>query len=64
MKILYNKTMREKSELDSIIEMLTQWVTAVKLRNTVNDTGINRTSENLVLRLLNAAYGYELKNLN
>lgn len=56
--------MRDKSELDSIIEMLTQWVTAVKLRNTVNDTGINRTSENLVLRLLNAAYGYELKNLN
>jgi WD40 repeat protein len=64
MKILYNKAMREKRELDSVMAMLTQWVTAVKLRNTVNDTGINRTSENLVLRLLNAAYGYDLKNLN
>ena len=56
--------MREKSELDVVIEMLTQWVTAVKLRNSVNDTAINRTSENLVLRLFNVAYGYELKNLN
>lgn len=56
--------MREKYQLELIVEMLTQWLTAVKLRNSVNDTGINRTSENLVLRLLNAAYDYDLVNLN
>ena len=46
------------------MEMLTQWVTAVKLRNAVNYTDINRTAENLALRLLNTAYDYNLKNLN
>jgi len=56
--------MREKSELDSVVAMLTQWVTDVKLRNSLNDTGINSTSENLVLRLLNAAFDYNLTNLN
>ncbi len=56
--------MREKNELDAVVEMLTQWVTAVKLRNAVNYTDINRTAENLALRLLNTAYDYNLKNLN
>ncbi len=61
---MYNKIMKEKNELDVVKEMLTQWVTAVKLRNSVNDMEINRTSENLVLRLLNLAYDYDLTNLN
>jgi len=56
--------MGEKNELDVVVEMLTQWVTAVKLRNAVNYTDINRTAENLALRLLNTAYDYNLKNLN
>jgi WD40 repeat protein len=64
LKIVYNKTMGEKNELDAVVEMLTQWVTAVKLRNALNYTDINRTAENLTLRLLNMAYDYNLKNLN
>lgn len=56
--------MGEKNELDAVVEMLTQWVTAVKLRNALNYTDINRTAENLALRLLNTAYDYNLKNLN
>lgn len=56
--------MNEKNELDAVVVMLTQWVTAVKLRNAVNYTDINRLAENLVLRLLNTAYDYNLKNLN
>jgi hypothetical protein len=56
--------MGEKNELDAVVEMLTQWVTAVKLRNALNYTDINRTAENLALRLLNMAYDYNLKNLN
>jgi len=56
--------MGEKNELDTVVEMLTQWVTAVKLRNALNYTDINRTAENLALRLLNTAYNYNLKNLN
>lgn len=63
-KIAYDNAMREKNELNAVVEMLTQWVTAVKLRNAVNYTDINRTAENLVLRLLNTAYDYNLKNLN
>ncbi len=50
--------------MDAVVEMLTQWVTAVKLRNAVNYTDINRTAENLTLRLLNTAYDYNLENLN
>ena len=56
--------MREKNELDAVVEMLTQWVTAVKLRNALNYTDINRTAENLALRLLNTAYEYNLEKLN
>jgi hypothetical protein len=55
--------MREKNKSDSGVAMLTHCVTAVKLWNSVNDTMINRISENFALRLLNAAYGYEIKNL-
>jgi len=50
--------------LDTMVEMLTQWVTAVKLRNAVNYTDINRIAENLALRLLNTVYNYNLENLN
>lgn len=60
----YDKAMGEKNELNAVVEMLTQWVTAVKLRNALNYTDINRTAEDLALRLLNAAYDYNLKNLN
>jgi FKBP-type peptidyl-prolyl cis-trans isomerase len=56
--------MAEENELNSVVAMLTLWVTSVKLRNSVNDTGINHTSENLILRLLNTAYDYDLINLN
>lgn len=56
--------MREKEELDSIINMMSWWVSQVNMRNSRNDTSINKTSENLVLRLLNAAYDYNLTNLN
>ena len=64
MRIEYNKAMGEKNELDAVVEMLTQWVTAVKMRNAVNYTDINRIGENLALRLLNTAYDHNLKNLN
>jgi hypothetical protein len=56
--------MGEKNELDAVVEMLTQWVTAVILRNALNYMDINRTAENLVLRLLNTLYDYNLENLN
>ncbi|MCP5108875.1 MAG: SMEK domain-containing protein [bacterium] len=56
--------MEEDKKVEQIEHMLTQWVTAVKLRNARGYTDINRTSENLALRLLNAVYGYRLENLN
>lgn len=56
--------MGERDELDAVVSMLTHWVAEVNLRNAMNDMSINRTSENLIVRLLNAAYDYNLTNLN
>jgi hypothetical protein len=56
--------MEELDQMEAVKRMLTQWVTAVKLSNAVSFTDINRISENLALRLLNAVYDYRLENLN
>ena len=56
--------MGEKNEWYNVIEMLTQWLTTVKLWNTVNDTVTNSILNKLTLHMLHTAYNHNLTNLN
>jgi WD40 repeat protein len=56
--------MKEIYEVKQVRMMLAQWVAAVKISGYEGYYDINRVSENLAMRLLNALYDYELENLN
>ncbi len=56
--------MKEMDEVKKVVFLLSQWVAAVRIFNARGYTDINRVSEDLTLRLLNALYDYDLTNLN
>jgi SpoVK/Ycf46/Vps4 family AAA+-type ATPase len=56
--------MRREDDLKRVIELISWWVTQVKLNNCIDFFDINRVSEDLALKLLNEIYGYHLENLN
>lgn len=56
--------MNEKSQLDRVSHLLSVWGSKIALQNAIDFNDINKISEGLAANLLNAIYGYSLKNLN
>lgn len=56
--------MDKKSEIEKIINLLKSWILEVKFNNTLNFYDINKYSEGLSEKLLNAIFNHNLKDLN
>lgn len=56
--------MSQMKEIQRVIFLLGWWLARIKLNNCIDWFDINRVAENLVSRLLNEIYGYNLTNLN
>jgi len=56
--------MKQQNEVQHVIELLSRWLTQVRLSSALTYYDINKISEDFACKLLNAIYGYELINLN
>ncbi|HOV27751.1 MAG TPA: SMEK domain-containing protein [Pseudobacteroides sp.] len=56
--------LRNQKEINEITELITYWITQIRIQNAIGFFDINKISENLTMKLLNEIYGYNLKNLN
>lgn len=56
--------MNEELQLKKAIHLLSVWCSKIALQNAIDFNDINKISEELAANLLNAVYGYSLKNLN
>jgi len=56
--------MKQQSEIQDIIHLISFWITEIKIHNAITFYDINKVSEDLACKLLNEIYDYELINLN
>jgi hypothetical protein len=56
--------MIKKENMERVNQLLSRWLTEIKLNNAISLYDINKYAEDLVVRLLNAIYGYNLVNLS
>lgn len=56
--------MKQQSELQTIIELMSRWLSQVRLNTALTYYDINKISEDFVCKLLNLIFNYELVNLN
>lgn len=56
--------MIKKENMERVNQLLSRWLTEIKLNNAISLYDINKYAEDLALRLLNAIYGCNLVNLN
>jgi tetratricopeptide (TPR) repeat protein len=61
---MYNYGMNRNLEFEHLKKLLSVWEVEINFSNRNNENNINVYSEDLVAKLLNLAYGYNLKNLN
>jgi hypothetical protein len=56
--------MGQEEDIKRVSELISLWVTKIKINNYVNFYDINKVAEDLSLKLLNEIYDYNLENLN
>jgi len=56
--------MDKKIEIDKIIVLLRSWVSEIQFNTKLDFYDINKISEGFSAKLLNAIFGYNLKDLN
>ena len=56
--------MKQQSELQTIIELMSRWLSQVRLNTALTFYDINKISEDFSCKLLNLIFDYELVNLN
>jgi len=56
--------MRQQDDMKMIIDLLSRWISLIKLNTALELYDVNKHSEDTILSILNQIYGYELVNLN
>ncbi|MDA3789186.1 MAG: SMEK domain-containing protein [Desulfobacula sp.] len=56
--------MKQQREIQHVIELISRWITQVRLSSALTFYDINKISEDFACKLLNEIYDYELVNLN